>query len=82
MQDKEVNKKAASRIRGEVRYVHQLLQQTKERKREDEKLFEKQIVKELKKEEEEFGATEKFVTSAYKKQVKAVLCSWPPPCIP
>jgi len=67
----EVNKKKASQVRGEVRYVHQLLKNTAERKKEDEKLFEKRLVKELKEEEEEFGQTEKFVTSAYKAQLLA-----------
>jgi coiled-coil domain-containing protein 55 len=67
----EVNKKKASQVRGEVRYVHQLLKNTAERKKEDEKLFEKRLVKELQEEEEEFGQTEKFVTSAYKAQLLA-----------
>jgi hypothetical protein len=31
-------------VRGEVRYVHQLMERTRERKKEDEKLFEKQLV--------------------------------------
>eukprot|EP00282_Hemiselmis_andersenii_P026325 CAMPEP_0172002190 /NCGR_PEP_ID=MMETSP1041-20130122/3276_1 /TAXON_ID=464988 /ORGANISM="Hemiselmis andersenii, Strain CCMP439" /LENGTH=241 /DNA_ID=CAMNT_0012655891 /DNA_START=43 /DNA_END=765 /DNA_ORIENTATION=+ len=70
-EEMEVNKKAAQKERGEVRYVHQLLEKTKERKKEDEKLFEKRMVKELEAEKEEFGETEKFVTAAYKRQLLA-----------
>ncbi len=44
---------------------------TEERKREDEILFEKRTVKELEAEEEEFAGSEKFVTSAYKRQLQA-----------
>ncbi len=44
---------------------------TEERKREDEILFEKRTVKELEAEEAEFAGSEKFVTSAYKRQLQA-----------
>ena len=43
-----------------------------ERKLEDDRLFEKRLVSELKKEEEELGgSTEKFVTAAYRAQLEA-----------
>ncbi|EKX32365.1 hypothetical protein GUITHDRAFT_82379, partial [Guillardia theta CCMP2712] len=54
-----------------VRYVHALIAKTNERKREDERLFEKRLVTELKQELEENGDSEKFVTSAYKAQLMA-----------
>ena len=48
-----------------------LLKVTEQRKREDEILFEKQLVRELEAEEAETEGTEKFVTSAYKRQLQA-----------
>ena len=51
----------------QVRYVHALIEKTQERKLDDEKLFEKRLVRELKEEEKELGgASEKFVTAAYR----------------
>ena len=59
-------------VKKQVRYVHALLDRTAERKLEDDRLFEKRLVTELKQEEEELGGgTEKFVTAAYRAQLEA-----------
>ena len=59
-------------VKKQVRYVHALLEKTQERKLEDERLFEKRLVTELKEEEKELGgASEKFVTAAYRAQLEA-----------
>ena len=51
--------------------MHSLLKVTEQRKREDEILFEKRVVKELEEEQAETEGVEKFVTSAYKRQLQA-----------
>lgn len=73
--EKEDAAKAATskaNVKKQVRYVHALLEKTQERKLEDERLFEKRLVNELKEEEKELGgASEKFVTAAYRAQLEA-----------
>ena len=62
----------SAQTKKQVRYVHALLEKTQERKLDDERLFEKRLVRELKEEEKELGgASEKFVTAAYRAQLEA-----------
>jgi hypothetical protein len=62
----------SAQAKKQVRYVHALLEKTQERKLDDERLFEKRLVRELKEEEKELGgASEKFVTAAYRAQLEA-----------
>lgn len=52
------------------KYIGHLLKKAKMRQREQDIVFEKKKQKELEREIEELGDTEKFVTSAYKKKLK------------
>lgn len=52
-----------------ARYIHGLLKQAEERKREDQRLDEKRLIKEREAEMEEYGETEVFLTSGYKKKL-------------
>jgi hypothetical protein len=68
----EVAASTKAQAKKPVRYVHALLEKTQERKLDDERLFEKRLVTELKEEEKELGgASEKFVTAAYRAQLEA-----------
>jgi coiled-coil domain-containing protein 55 len=52
------------------KYVKQLMANAAERKREDDLQFEKKLLREKKEELEEYGDTEKFITSSYRRQME------------
>ena len=52
-----------------ARYVNNLLATSKMREKEKERVFEKNLLKERKVEDAEFGDKDKFVTAAYKKKL-------------
>lgn len=52
------------------KYIKQLLANAAERKREDDLQYEKKLLREKKQELDEFGDTEKFITSSYRKQME------------
>eukprot|EP01041_Mallomonas_annulata_P001475 gene1475-2838_t len=51
------------------RYVNSLMAVAKTREKEKDRIFERNLLKERKKEDEEFGDAPKFVTAAYKKKL-------------
>jgi coiled-coil domain-containing protein 55 len=54
----------------ESKYIGQLVKAAEQRKREQERTRDRKIAKELQKEKEQFGESEVFVTSAYKKKLQ------------
>jgi coiled-coil domain-containing protein 55 len=67
---KAANKAARKDASREPKYIKQLLAKAEERKRDDELYYEKKLLREQAEEMEEFGQTEKFLTSAYRKKME------------
>ena len=60
---------AVEKVRGQSRYIGQLLVKAQEREREADIVFERRTLKEREKEDHLYGDKEKFVTAAYKKKL-------------
>lgn len=67
---KAANKAARKDASREPKYIKQLLAKAEERKRDDELYYEKKLMREQAEEMAEFGETEKFLTSAYRKKME------------
>jgi coiled-coil domain-containing protein 55 len=67
---KAASKAARKDASREPKYIKQLLAKAEERKRDDELYYEKKLLREQAEEMEEFGETEKFLTSAYRKKME------------
>lgn len=67
---KAASKAARKDAAREPKYIKQLLAKAEERKRDDELYYEKKLLREQAEEMEEFGETEKFLTSAYRKKME------------
>jgi len=66
---KLVEKKAETTVKRDPKYIQQMKAKVETRKREKEVIYDRVLQKEKEREEKEFGRTERFVTSSYKKQL-------------
>jgi coiled-coil domain-containing protein 55 len=69
-QQKQATRAARKDAAREPKYIAQLLAKAEERKRDDELYYEKKLLREQAEEAAEFGDTEKFITSAYRKRME------------
>eukprot|EP00873_Tetraselmis_striata_P035740 jgi/Tetstr1/456004/TSEL_042782.t1 len=70
IQQARVQPKQAEKAARKSRYIENLLDKAKERKKEQDILYERQLERERKVEDELFGDKDKFVTAAYKKKLE------------
>lgn len=69
-QQKQATRAARKDAARQPKYIAQLLAKAEERKRDDELYYEKKLLREQAEEAAEFGDTEKFITSAYRKRME------------